>query len=131
MMRLIPPLSRDGWLLFATNGVRLFAYGFVAVVLGLYLKELGLPAWAIGVVFTAAIGGGGVMTGLLSAIADRLGRRKVLVLGAVLMALAGLVFAVTDNWLVLAAAAIVGTVSPSGREVGPFLSIEQAMLPET
>ena len=59
MTCLIPPLSADGWLLFATNGVRLFAYGFIAVVLGLYLKELGLEAWAIGVVFTAAIGGGG------------------------------------------------------------------------
>ena len=131
LSRLVPPLSRDGWLLFATNGVRLFAYGFIAVVLGLYLKELGLPAWAIGVVFTAAIGGGGVMTGLLSAVADRAGRRKVLVLGAALMALAGVVFALSDNWLVLVAAAVVGTVSPSGREVGPFLSIEQAMLPET
>ena len=127
----MPPLSRDGWLLFATNGVRLFAYGFIAVVLGLYLKELGLPAWAIGVVFTAAIGGGGVMTGLLSAVADRAGRRKVLVLGAALMALAGTVFALSDNWLVLVAAAVVGTVSPSGREVGPFLSIEQAILPQT
>jgi MFS family permease len=128
---LLPPLTRDGWLLFATNGVRLFAYGFIAVVLGLYLAALGLENWAIGVVFTAAIGGGGVMTGLLSAVADRLGRRRVLVLGALLMAVAGVVFALTSNVYVLVAAAVVGTVSPSGREVGPFLSIEQAMLPQT
>jgi MFS family permease len=128
---LLPPLTRDGWLLFATNGVRLFAYGFIAVVLGLYLADLGLSTQTIGLVFTAAIGGGGVMTGVLSAVADRLGRRHVLSLGAVLMAIAGVVFALTDNWLLLVVAAVVGTISPSGREVGPFLSIEQAMLPQT
>src|SRR6266542_2644467 len=124
-------LTPDGWLLFATYGVRLFAYAFMSVLLGLYLAELGLEKWAIGLVFTAALAGGGVMTGLLSFAADRFGRRRVLVLGAALMVLAGIAFALTDNLLVLLAAAAVGTVSPSGSEVGPFLSIEQAMLPQT
>src|SRR6266508_3618196 len=77
-----PELTRDGWLLFATYSVRLGAYAFVSVVLGLYLAELGLETWAIGLVFTAALAGGGVMTGLLSFAADRFGRRRVLVLGA-------------------------------------------------
>src|SRR6266542_2051248 len=124
-------LTADGWLLFATYAVRLFAYAFMSVVLGLYLAELGLEKWAIGVVFTAALAGGGMMTGRLSFIADRFGRRRVLVLGALLMALAGAAFAVGGNFVVLLVAAAVGTVSPSGSEVGPFLSIEQAMLPQT
>jgi MFS family permease len=124
-------LSRDGWLLFATYGLRLFAYGFVSVVLGLYLAGLGFEPWRIGVVFTAALAGGAVTTGLLGTIADRVGRRRVLVLGAALMALAGAVFALSESFPLLLAAAFFGTVSPSGREVGPFLSIEQAMLPQT
>ena len=47
------------------------------------------------------------------------------------MALAGLVFVATNNPVLLAVAAIFGTISPSGKEVGPFLSIEQAILPQT
>lgn len=121
-------LSRDGWLLFATCAVRTFAYGFLSLILALYLSELGLNDGSIGAIFTAALLGGAGMTILLTAFADRVGRRRVLMLGAVLMAVAGGVFALTDNFLLLVAAAIVGTISPSGKEVGPFLSVEQAML---
>ncbi|HEY3168423.1 MAG TPA: MFS transporter [Candidatus Binatia bacterium] len=125
------PLSRDGWLLFATCGVRSFAYGFLSVILGLYLDAIGLSAAAIGWIFTAALAGGAVMTSIITAVADRLGRKALLIVGALLMALAGWVFTVSDNPMVLMVAAIVGTISPSGKEVGPFLSIEQAILPQT
>jgi MFS family permease len=124
-------LSRDGRLLFVTCAIRNFAYGFLSIVLGLYLAALGLDSTAIGTVFTAALIGGAVMTIVLTTVADRWGRRLLLVAGSVLMALAGGVFATTDQlgWLLLAA--IVGTISPSGKDVGPFLSIEQAILPST
>ena len=124
-------LSRDGRLLFAACGVRSFAYGFLSVVLGLYLAAVGLEAGVIGGIFTAALAGGAVMTVLLTTIADRFGRRGILKVGAVLMALAGAVFALTNNLILLTTAAVLGTISPSGKEVGPFLSIEQAMLPQT
>ena len=124
-------LSQDGWLLFATCAVRSFAYGFLSVVLGLYLDAIGLDTTAIGWVFSAALAGGAIMTVVLTAIADGFGRRTLLVIGAMLMALAGLVFVATNNPVLLAVAAIFGTISPSGKEVGPFLSIEQAILPQT
>jgi MFS family permease len=124
-------LSKDGWLLFASCGVRSFAYGFLSVVLGLYLAAVGFGIGAIGGIFTAALAGGAVMTVLLSTIADQFGRRRILMVGAALMALAGVVFAVSDSLILLAAAAVLGTISPSGKEVGPFLSVEQAMLPQT
>ena len=125
------PLSRDGWLLFATCGVRSFAYGFLSVVLGLYLDAIGLTTTAIGWIFTAALAGGAVMTIVITTVADSFGRKTLLILGAVLMAAAGWVFAISNDPLVLTLAAIFGTISPSGKEVGPFLSIEQAILPET
>ncbi|HSE88412.1 MAG TPA: MFS transporter [Candidatus Binatia bacterium] len=124
-------LSRDGWLLFATCGVRSFAYGFLSVVLGLYLDTIGLTTTAIGWIFTAALAGGAVMTIVITAVADSLGRRVLLILGGLLMAIAGWVFAVSNNPIFLTVAAIFGTISPSGKEVGPFLSIEQAILPQT
>lgn len=125
------PLSRDGWLLFATSGVRSFAYGFLSVALALYLDAIGLDKIAIGWIFTAALAGGAVMTIVITAVADSFGRRSLLILGAALMGLAGWVFAVSDNPILLTVAAIFGTISPSGKEVGPFLSIEQAILPQT
>src|SRR5207248_2696272 len=64
-------------------------------------------------------------------VADRVGRRRVLVVGSALMAAAGAAFALTDQIVVLVLAAVLGTMSPSGKDVGPFLAIEQAMLPQT
>src|SRR6266542_689700 len=124
-------LSRDGWLLFATCGMRSFAYGFLSVILGLYLDAVGLSTSAIGWIFTAALGGGAIMTIIITAVADSFGRRALLIVGAVLMASAGWVFAVSHDPILLTIAAIFGTISPSGKEVGPFLSIEQAILPQS
>jgi MFS family permease len=124
-------LTHDGWLLFATCGVRSFAYGFLSVILGVYLDAIGLTPTAIGWIFTAALAGGAVMTIVITAIADSFGRKTLLMIGAALMALAGCVFAVSDNPILLTFAAIFGTISPSGKEVGPFLSVEQAILPQT
>lgn len=124
-------LSRDGWLLFATCAVRSLAYGFLSVILGLYLDAIGLSPTAIGWIFTAALAGGAAMTISITAVADSFGRKTLLIVGALLMALAGWAFAVSDNPILLTLAAIFGTISPSGKEVGPFLSLEQAILPQT
>ena len=111
--------------------MRSFAYGFLSVILGLYLDSLGLGPGAIGWIFTAALAGGAVMTIIITSVADRFGRRTLLIIGALLMALAGCVFAISANPLGLAIAAIFGTISPSGKDIGPFLSLEQATLPQT
>ena len=70
------------------------------------------------------------MTVIITAIADSFGRKSLLIIGALLMALAGWAFAVSDNPIVLTIAAVFGTISPSGKEVVPFLSLEQAILPQ-
>jgi len=57
-----------------------------------------------------------------------MGRSSMLIVGALLMVLGGIVFAITDVFAVLLVAATVAVISPSGGEVGPFLSIEQAAL---
>ncbi len=120
--------NRDTTLLFATRITRLFAYGFLSVVLALYLAEAGLSEIQIGNLLTLTLAGDAAITLWLTTHVDRLGRRRLLVVGAMLMFLAGIVFLLTRNPLLLTLAAIVGVLSPSGNEIGPFLSIEQASL---
>jgi MFS family permease len=124
----LPILSGDVRLLFAARIVRLFAYGFVSVVLALYLAARGLSDWGIGLLLSATLLGDAAITLWLTTIADRFGRRRTLLLGAGLMVLAGAVFVLTGQPLLLALAAIIGVISPSGYEIGPFLSVEQAAL---
>ncbi|MCC7146589.1 MAG: MFS transporter [Phycisphaeraceae bacterium] len=118
----------DGKILFLTRAGRMFAYGFLAVVLVLYLAAVGLSDGQIGLLLTLTLAGDTVMSLVMTTTADRIGRRTMLAAGAGLMAGAGVVFAFTEQWWLLLAAATVGVISPSGYEVGPFLSIEQAAL---
>jgi MFS family permease len=121
-------LSRDGWLLFVTRFARLFAYGSLSVILVFYLIGLGLTEAQVGLVLTLTLVGDVIVSLYLTTRADRIGRRRMLIVGSVLMAAAGLAFACTSNLLFLVIAGTIGVISPSGNEVGPFLSIEQAAL---
>ena len=109
----------------------MFGYGFVSVVLVLYLAALGIDTVAIGLLLTLTLAGDAVVSLWLTTHADRVGRRRVLLVGALLMCLAGLGFAATDVYAVLAVTATLGVISPSGNEVGPFLAVEQASLAQT
>jgi MFS family permease len=108
----------------------MFGYGALGVILVLYLAAAGLDAGAIGVLLTLTLVGDTLISLVLTTHADRIGRRRTLVLGALLMAAAGAVFAGGSGFAILLIAATVGVLSPSGSEVGPFLPIEQASLTE-
>jgi MFS family permease len=131
VIQTLPVLSADGRLLFATRILRMFAYGLLSVILVLYLASIGLSEQRIGVLLTLTLIGDTAISLWITTVADRLGRRRMLLIGAGLMVLASVVFALTDNFLLLILAATAGIISPSGYEVGPFLSIEQAGLSQT
>jgi MFS family permease len=121
-------LTGDGWLLFLTRFLRLFAYGSLSVVLVFYLVSLGLTESQTGLLLSLTLAGDVVVSLFLTTRADRIGRRRMLIVGALLMAGAGVAFASTGNFFLLVVAGTIGVISPSGHEVGPFLSIEQAAL---
>jgi MFS family permease len=123
-------LGPDGRTLFALRTVRMFGYGFLAVVLVLYLAAIRLDPIAIGAVLTLTLVGDTVVSLWLTTHADRLGRRRVLIVSSLLVVVAGVVFALTDWLPLLILAGIVGVISPTGNEVGPFLAVEQASLTE-
>jgi MFS family permease len=124
-------LDRNGRLLFALRTLRMFGYGFLAVVLVLYLAALGLDPFTIGAILTLTLVGDTLLSLWLTTNADRIGRRRVLLAGSLLMTIAGVAFALTSSPLLLILAATIGVISPTGNEVGPFLAVEQAALSES
>src|SRR5260370_39514197 len=120
--------NHDTRLLFVTRFTRLFAYGALSVVLVFYLADIGLSESRIGMLLTLILLGDTIVSLVLTTQADRIGRRRMLIIGSCLMTGAGLAFACTSNFFFLVIAGTIGVVSPSGNEVGPFLSIVQAAL---
>jgi MFS family permease len=100
----------------------------VSVILFLFLSETGWSDTAIGGLLSLTLAGDVLISLGVTSVADRVGRKRMLLFGAGLMTCSGLAFALSSHPAVLALAAVIGIVSPSGNEIGPFLSIEQAAL---
>jgi MFS family permease len=124
-------LTRDGRLLLAAKMVRTFAYGFLSVILAIYLKLIGFDEVLVGLILTTTLLNSVVFTLVASFYADKIGRRKFLLLYAALMSVSGFIFAVSENYIALIIAAFIGTINITGAETGAFLTIEQAILPQT
>jgi MFS family permease len=118
----------DTRLLLTAQGVRAFAYGFAAVLLGTSLEERDVPAWQVGVVLGATVAGTALMSVLVARHADRVGRRRWYAGMYVLMGVVGVVFAFVGQVWLLALAALTGVLSTEVIESGPFTSLEQPML---
>ncbi len=104
--------SRDTKLLCLQRFTRLFAYGASTLILALYLSSLGSSDARIGLFMTLTLLGDVVISFLLTLVADGLGRRRILVLGAALMIASGVIFAISGNYWILVAASIFGVISP-------------------
>jgi len=124
-------LPRDARLIILARAQRAFADGFVSVLLAAYLSRIGFSGVRIGAITTATLLGTAAATLVAGAIADRFGRRRLLVLAAAVAAGTGFAFASTTAFVPIFFIALIGTLNPSFGDVSVFLPIEQAMLPET
>ncbi|KAF5231173.1 hypothetical protein FAUST_9479 [Fusarium austroamericanum] len=120
--------TRDIKILCAQRFIRLFAYGASTLVLVAFLRELGVSTTRVGLFMTLTLAGDIIISFILALFADGVGRRAVLALGAVLMTASGIVFATSNNYWILLAAAILGVISPGGNEIGPFRGIEESIV---
>ena len=106
----------------------MIAYGGAALVLGIFLWTAGNKGVVIGHFLTMTLLGDAVISWSLTLMADRIGRRRVLIIGSLLMTMAGTVFAFTKNYWALLFAAVIGVISPGAHEVGPFRAVQESML---
>ena len=119
---------RDGQRIILMRGLRQGAYGLLAVVLAIALTRDGFSPAAIGALVAVSLVGDFLGTLVIGHSADRWGRRRTLVILALLMALTGLIFGFIHWYPLLLVAAFCGTLGTSASETAPFLPIEQAML---
>lgn len=108
--------------------VRLAAYGASTLVLVLYLVAQGNSIEKVGSFMTLTLLGDVLISLVLTVIADKIGRKRMLALGSLLMTISGVIFACTSSFWALLAASILGVISPSGNEVGPFKAIEESTI---
>jgi hypothetical protein len=127
----IESLNHEGRLLFAARAVRSFAFGWLSVVLALFLARRGLSSVQIGFVFTATMVEDALLTMLLSSFAARVGPARIMAWTAPLLTVGGALLVIAEDPRVLILGAVLGTLSPNGQEAGPFSPMEQAILPDT
>ncbi|KAI0169213.1 MFS general substrate transporter [Hypoxylon sp. FL1284] len=120
--------GRNAYLIIFARTCRMFAYGTNALILAIFFSALGISDHQIGLFMTLTLLGDVILGTFLTLVADRIGRRKVLIAGSLLMTLSGLIFAIFENFWILLLAAIVGVISITGGDFGPFRSIEESIL---
>ena len=123
--------ARDALLITIARGIRQFAYGMLGVVLAVSLSQDGVSPTEIGALITVSLIGDFCGTYVIGLGADQWGRRRTLMVLAVLMAITGAIFGLVRAFPVLVVAAFFGTLGTTASETAPFLPIEQAMLPLT
>ncbi|KPI40900.1 uncharacterized protein AB675_10621 [Cyphellophora attinorum] len=120
--------GRNAYLIILARALRMFAYGTNSLILAIFFSALKYTDHQIGLFMTLTLVGDVLLGTFLTLVADKVGRRKVLIGGSFLMVLTGVVFAVFENFFILLMAAVVGVVSVTGGDFGPFRSIEESVL---
>jgi MFS family permease len=120
----------DRALLLGARGLRAFGFGFAAVLIGVHLERRGLPAALIGLTLGLGLAAAS-LSGLATAgLASRIGRRQTLAVSGILMTLTGLDLALATQPVLLVAAGLTGMLGAASVDLGPFASVEQAVLAE-
>src|SRR6267154_4764563 len=115
-------------LLYAARGLRGFGDGFAIIILPAYMTALGYDAVAVGLVATASLLGTALLTLVVGWIAPRHDLRALLMFGAGLMAATGIAFPGVEHFVLIALVAFVGTINPSGGDLGVLVPLEHAVL---
>jgi MFS family permease len=126
-LRLISP---DALRVLVSRGLRGFADGFVALLLPIYLVDLGFSSLAVGTIVASTLVGTAILTLWIGWIAHRHSRRRLLLVAAVLMVATGLGFAAVRDFWPLLVIAFVGTMNPTSGDASIFLPLEQTVLTE-
>src|SRR5690242_17911815 len=120
--------GRDAYIIITLRSLRMFTSGIPSLILALFFASLKFPDSRIGVFMTLTLLGDVLLSLLLTLIADKLGRRRILFGGSIMMAISGVTFALSENFWILLVAAVFGIISVTGADCGPFRAVEESIL---
>jgi MFS family permease len=120
--------GRDAYIIITLRSLRMFTAGIPSLILALFFSSLKFPDSRIGVFMTLTLLGDVMLSLLLTLLADKLGRRRILFMGSVMMACSGVAFALSENFFILLVAAVFGIISVTGADCGPFRAVEESIL---
>src|SRR6266478_8737060 len=126
-------LQRDVFVLMISRGIRAFAFSYLSVIFAIYLNQLGYSSVTVGLVISTAYASGAVLTALWGLLSDRYGRRKILMLLALLAVVSNSIYLFFSHLFFILSAVIIANVgagSSGGQGGGPFNPVEQALLAE-
>ena len=134
-MRFFPDLHHDAKLLMASRGIRSFAFSYLNVVFAIYLDQLGYTPVMIGIIFSVAYLAGALLTAVWGYLSDRYGRRKILMLLAVLTVISNGIYIFFSGLVFILLAVVIANVGAGGSGGGgsgggPFNPVEEALLAE-
>jgi MFS family permease len=121
-------IGRDAYIIIALRSLRMFTAGIPSLILALFFASLKFPDSRIGIFMTLTLLGDVMLSLLLTLVADKLGRRRILFMGSVMMAGSGVVFALSESFWILLIAAVFGIISVTGADCGPFRAVEESIL---
>ena len=107
-------VNRNGKILLAMNPIQAFAGSFVSIIFAIYLNTLGLPLWQTGLVLSGGLAMSTLQNLVAGYIADRIGRRKLLIFLGLIRVCAGIVFALTTSHTILVVTAILASMGHGG-----------------
>jgi MFS family permease len=114
--------------IYAARALRGFGDGFAIIILPVYLSVIGLTAPQIGLVATASLLGTALLTLAVGMIAPRFELRSLLLAGAALAVMTGLAFPAIESFAFVLLVSFVGSLNPSGGDLGPLVPLEHAKL---
>jgi MFS family permease len=127
-VRSLNATGKDAYIIITLRSLRMFAAGIPSLVLALFFASLNFPDSRIGAFMTLTLLGDVLLSLLLTLVADKIGRRRILFMGSVMMACSGVAFALSENFWILLVAAVFGIISVTGADCGPFRAVEESML---
>ena len=120
--------NREATLLLLARTIREVAFGFISIVLPVYWHDQGYSIFVIGLLYSVALLGSSVVSMAIGRFIDRLGRKRILVVSSILWSVTTPLLLTSKNLDVICLVMLVGSISPTGKEVGLYLGVEQAML---
>jgi MFS family permease len=122
-------VSRNLGLIYGAALLRSASIGLLGVVLAVYLSRTGFSATAIGFVLASGLVGSAVATGLAGRYGERIGRKRLLIVAAVLSSVGGIGLAFVHTPGALVPLAFLMMLNGMGTDRSAGFAVEQAIIP--